>query len=39
MEQQKEQIDQLRNEKDETFQITEEVGTAIESIKNMISGK
>ena len=39
MEQQKEQIEQLRTEKDETFQITEEVSTNIESIKNLISGK
>lgn len=38
-EQQKEQIQQLRLEKDENFQLTEEIGTAIESIKNMISGK
>lgn len=39
MEQQKEQIEQLRTEKDESFQQTEEIGTAIESVKNMISGK
>ena len=39
MEQQKEQIEQLRVEKDDSFQQTEEIGTAIESIKNMISGK
>lgn len=39
MEQQKEQIEQLRVERDESFQLTEEIGTAIESIKNMISGK
>lgn len=39
MEQQKEQIEQLRAERDDAFQQTEEIGTAIESIKNMISGK
>lgn len=39
MEQQKEQIEQLRLERDDSFQQTEEIGTAIESIKNMISGK
>lgn len=39
MEQQKAQIQQLKTEKDETFHITEEVSTTIESIKNMISSK
>lgn len=39
MEQQKEQIEQLRVEREESFQQTEEISTAIESVKNMISGK
>jgi chromosome segregation ATPase len=39
MEQQKEQIEQLKAEREETFQVSEEVGTNIEAIKNMISGK
>jgi predicted nucleic acid-binding Zn-ribbon protein len=39
MEQQKEQIEQLRGERNETFESTEEIGTAIESVKNMINGK
>lgn len=39
MEQQKEQIEQLKTEKEESFQNTEEIGTAIESIRNMINSK
>lgn len=39
MEQQKEQIEQLRVEREESFQQTEEISTSIESVKNMISGK
>lgn len=39
MEQQKEQIEQLRAEREESFQSTEEIGTAIESIRNMINSK
>jgi len=39
MEQQKEQIEELRNQRDVTFQSTEDIGTEIESIKNLISGK
>jgi chromosome segregation ATPase len=39
MNQQKEQIEQLRVEKDEIFQGTEEIGTSIESIRNMINSK
>lgn len=39
MNQQKEQIEQLRIEKDDIFQSTEEIGTSIESIRNMINSK
>lgn len=39
MNQQKEQIEQLRIEKDDIFQSTEEIGTSIESIRNLINSK
>ena len=39
MEQQKEQIEQLRAEREESFQEGEEIGTNIESIRNKVAGK